>query len=84
MLCVDGLSVLGNCWKSTQNQALSRATLRFFLELIFWLLLEMTALRQHLDDRWLTEACAGKDVRRTMEDVKCFSAASTRNRSAFF
>lgn len=56
----------------------------FFLELIFWLLHEMTALCQHLDDRWLTEACAGKDVRRTMEDVKRFSAASRRNRSSVF
>ena len=82
-LCVDGLSV-DNCWKPTQNQALSRATLRFFLELIFWLLLEMTALCQHLDDRWLTEACAGKDARSTMEDVKRFSAASWRNRSSVF
>ena len=50
----------------------------------FWLLHEMTALFQDLDVRWITEACAGKDVRRTMEDVKRFSAASRRNRSSVF
>jgi hypothetical protein len=55
-----------------------------FLGLFFWLLHEMTALCQHLDVRWITEACAGKDVRRTMKDVKCFSAASRRNRSSVF
>ena len=76
----DGLSV-GNCWNPLR---IKRSPGQHSPRAFFWLLHEMTALFQDLDVRWITEACAGKDVRRTMEDVKRFSAASRRNRSSVF